>query len=200
VSDYSSDKKLVAAYLDGKREAVAAVSNYILSAFSVWRRRLAGVDDDIASDVHLKLIQTLRRDGFAYEASLKTFVSRIVSHTCIDHLRYQSKFADVAPEDLDLPDRGLNPQELLEFRQAARLSYRVLRLVPKECRRLWRMHLKEGLTCGQIGKTMGKSEGNIRRRLWACRETAKEIREKILRKDKRLDGYCACSNDERKTQ
>jgi RNA polymerase sigma factor (sigma-70 family) len=200
MSYFSSDKKLVAAYLGGKCEAAEEISHYIASAFSSWRRKLSGIEEDISSDVHLKLLQILQGNRFAYEASLKTFVSRIVSHTCIDYLRYQDKFADVAPEDLALPDTGLNPQELLEFRQTARLSFRVLRLVPKECLQLWRMHLKQGLTCGEIGKTVGKSEGNIRRRLWACRESAKEIREKILLKDKRLGQRCACSDDERKVR
>jgi RNA polymerase sigma factor (sigma-70 family) len=197
MSYFSSDKKLAAAYLSGKCEAAEEISRFISSAFSVWRRRLSGIEEDISSDVHLKLLQTLQRDGFAYEASLKTFISRIVSHTCIDYLRYQDKFADVAPEDLALPDTGLNPQQLLEFRQTARLSFRVLRLVPKECLQLWRMQLKDGLNCREIGVKLEKSEGNIRRRMWACRESAKEIREKILLKDKHLGRRCACSEDER---
>jgi RNA polymerase sigma factor (sigma-70 family) len=198
MSYFSSDKGLVAEYLSGRCEAAEEISRYISSAFSVWRRRLSGIEEDISSDVHLKLLQTLQRDGFAYEASLKTFVSRIVSHTCIDYLRYQDKFADVAPEDLALPDTGLNPEELLEFSQTARLNFRVLRLVPRECLQLWRMHLKGGLNCREIGAELGKSEGNIRRRMWACREAAKEIREKILLKDKHLGRCCACSEDERK--
>jgi RNA polymerase sigma factor (sigma-70 family) len=198
MNDFSSDKRLVTAYLSGKGEGVEEVSRYIAAAFAVWRRRMSAFEQDVTSDVHLKLIQSLRGDRFAYQASLRTFVSRIVSHTCIDYLRYQARFADVVPDDLALKETALNPEESLEFRQTARLSFRALRLVPKECRQLWRMHLKEGLTCGEIGKQMGKSEGNIRRRLWACRETAKEIREKILKRDKRLEARCACSDDERK--
>jgi RNA polymerase sigma factor (sigma-70 family) len=178
--DYST----ISGYLAGDKNAWSAVEADIAAAFNAWRHKFGFETDDILSDIRYKLLVCLKRGDFGYRSSLRTYINRIVNHTCIDYLRYGRKFTATPVEDLPLSDESDNPEEALDRRQSARLLFRVMRQVPKECLRLWRMYLRQGLNCRAIGEIMGKTEGNIRRRLWACREAAKEIREKILRKDK----------------
>jgi DNA-directed RNA polymerase specialized sigma24 family protein len=59
-------------------------------------------------------------------------------------------------------------------------------MISVECRQLWRLYLKHGLSYRQIGELWEKTEANVRRRMWACRKTAREIREKLLAEDKRM--------------
>jgi len=184
MSTVDEDRRLAHSYIEGDSAAFRTVEKYIDSAFSTWQRKMAGEKDDIKSDVHYKLLISLRRSEFGFQASLRTYVSRIVNHTCIDYLRFRKKFSDTDIDNLNLPDQVLSEEEQLEKRQLSRVVFRVLRLVPRQCLQLWRMNLKQGLTCAKIGQIMGMSEGNIRRRLWVCRQKAKEIREKVLRNDK----------------
>lgn len=199
MSDTAADQKLIKAYLSGQKEAVAEVDRFIGSAFSVWRRRLATDEDDIRSDVHLKLLNAFRRGDFRFEAGPNTYISSIVSHTCTDYLRLNARTVDAGEGEMEPQDSTRNAEENLEAKQLARINFRVIRLISGECLQLWKMYLKMGLSYRQIGEIMGKSEGNIRRRFWACREAAKEIREKILKQDKHLDASDACKSDERKS-
>jgi RNA polymerase sigma factor (sigma-70 family) len=178
------DNKLVDGYLRGDQRAVDAVDEYIRAALTTWQRKLGADTNEIESDVHYKLLISLRRGEFGFRATLRTFVSRIVNHTCIDFLRYEKKFSRNPVEEINPADPAASQEDLLEKKQAARLLFRALRLLPRECIQLWRMRLQRGMSCAEIGEIYQKTEGNIRRRLWDCRQKAKAIREKLLKRDK----------------
>ncbi len=179
-----SDSEIVQGYVAGKREAVAYIDECIEASFRSWQHRFGYEADDIRSDTRYKLLISFNRSEFAFKASLKTYINRVVKHTCIDYLRFSRRFFREELDELNLPATGLTQEEQLEKRQTARITFRVLRLVPAECRQLWRMYLKGNMKCRQIGEVLGKTEGNIRRTMWACRETAKSIRARLLEKDK----------------
>jgi RNA polymerase sigma factor (sigma-70 family) len=179
-----ADVELVKAYLSGDGVAYSKIEKMIDAALSTWRGKFGNQTDDIKSDVLYKLLISLREGDFAYKSTLNTYVSRIVSHTCIDLLRYNKRFNDIELEELPLPDKNPNPEEHIENKQLIRVIFRVWRQLPKECRNMWRMYLKKEMNYRQIGEKLNKTEGNIRRRMWVCRETARKIREKILKKDK----------------
>ncbi len=174
----------VSDYLSGNRQANQLIEKYIQSAFNSWKRKFGFETDDILSDIRYKIFLSLKENKFSYQSKLETYINRIVNHTCIDYVRFNKRFTATEFEELNLTSKELNPEEQLEKRQYAKLAFRVLRQLPKECIMLWRMHLKKELNCREIGDILGKKEGNIRRRLWACRQAAKEIREKLLKKDK----------------
>lgn len=177
---------MVDGYLGGDTDAVAVIDNYIDGAFSVWRHRFGYETDDIKSDVRFKLIKSLRDGQFEYRSALKTFISRIVSHTCIDYLRFSRRFSPDDISDMDLESANESVELAMEKRQFGRLLFRVLRQLPRKCIELWRMHMKEGLRCREIGDRLGKTEGNVRRQLWECRTKAREIRELLEKRDKPL--------------
>ena len=181
-----SDAAQVYAFLEGDHAANKQIEGIIDTALAVWRGKFGYQTDDIKSDVIYKLLISLRRDDFQYKSSLKTYISRIVSHTCIDYYRFIKRSARVDIDEIPLPDKKPTPEEETEKRQLMKLTFRVLRLVSKECRQLWRMYLKQDLNYRQIGEILNKTEGNIRRRMWVCRESAKKIRESILKKDKHI--------------
>jgi RNA polymerase sigma factor (sigma-70 family) len=177
-----SDRQAVEGYLAGNRDAMALVESFLDASFTSWRHKFGSEERYIRSDVHFKLFQLLKEGKFEYRSSLKTYVSRIVSHTCIDHLRFNKKFVPEDIGDIELEGSNPSPEKLLEKKQVGRLLFRVMRRLPKGCIELWRLHLHEDLKYREIGERMGKTEGNIRRRLWECREKAKEIRNNLLNK------------------
>jgi RNA polymerase sigma factor (sigma-70 family) len=181
-----NDAELIDGFLAGKRSSMDQIMQIIDSVISHWSSRLGYQVEDVKSDVIYKLYNSLNRDEFHFESSLKTYISGIVCHTSIDIVRFNKRFTNAELEELELPFEKPNAEQLLDKKQTITVAFRVFRLLPKQCRQLWRMHLKNGLKCLEMGKILGKSEGNIRRQLWACREMAKKLREKILKKDKLL--------------
>ena len=179
-----ADAKTVKGFLSGDREAAKQVDAYIDAAYRTWRDRFGYESDDIRSDILFKLYNSLQNKQFRFGSSLATYINRIVNHTCVDYWRFNQRVRTEDLESVNLTSADPNAEQKLEKKQLAKIIFRVLRLVPRECLRLWRWHLKEGLTCGQIGEKLGKSEGNIRRQLWACREKAREFREKMIARDK----------------
>jgi len=182
-----SDLELVEGYLAGRSDANSFVEDCIEVAFRSWRGRFGYQTDDILSDTRYKLYISLNRGDFSGKASLAAYISGIVRHTCLDYFRAQKRIEKVDIEEYPLTDRALSAQEKLEKREDAMLNFRVLRLVPKECLELWKLQIREGLRCRAIGIRLGKSEVNIRGKLMKCRQKAREIREKLLKKEQRLE-------------
>jgi len=129
---------------------------------------------------------SLNRGDFAGKASLRAYISGIVRHTCLDYFRAQKRIEKVDIDEYPIADNTLSAQEELEKREEAMLNFRILRLVPKECLKLWKLQLREGLRSRAIGEKLGKSEVNIRGILMKCRQKAREIRKKLLNKKQRL--------------
>jgi RNA polymerase sigma factor (sigma-70 family) len=179
-----ADPETVAAFLADDQGAAKAIETHIRAVFRHWQGRFGYETDDILSDVWLELLESLRRGDFKYQSGLKPYIRQIVNHTCIDYLRFRQRVKIVDVDTIDFKDKHSNAEEDLARRQEASIAFRVLRRMPEECRRMWRMKLQQGMSCREIGEILKKTEGNIRRRLWACREEARKIREKITRKDK----------------
>ena len=181
-----SELQMVDGFLAGDRAAGDYVETCIQKTFRRWQGRFGFEADDILSDIRYKLLISLRRGDFAQKSSLSAYINGITNHTCIDYLRFRKRVNLQDIEGLPLIDNSPSADERLEKKDAALLIFRVLRLVPKECLHLWKLLLREGLKCAEIGERLGKSAGNIRRKLWECRKTAKEIRESMLKNDKRI--------------
>jgi len=80
----------------------------------------------------------------------------------------------------------LSQEDQLEKKQIIQLCFRIMSLVPEKCRQLWHMYINKDMNYRQIGEILSRSEGYIRRQMWVCRQAAKKIREKLLKKDKHI--------------
>jgi RNA polymerase sigma factor (sigma-70 family) len=184
-----ADRVTVEGFLAGDRSATDKVMEYIDAALRPWRRRFGNQTaeaDDIRSDSVYKLLISFRQGDFEYRSKLATYVSTIVSRTCIEHKRFNDRFLPEDIDEMNLPSSLPSEEDELQKRQAAKLNFRVLRLLRRKCIELWHMRLKDNLTCREIGERLDKTEGNIRRQMWECREDARKMREKLLKKDKLL--------------
>lgn len=179
----TSDQQLVERFLSGDPEAVATVDAWIRRAAWPYQRRLAGRFDDVLQNARYEVVRLLAKRSFKAESSLRTYLWRIVSHTCLDTLRHQSKWRWSDLDDLDDPDSVVRrhvDQESMDLPSEEKdLLVRVLERAPNECRELWRMMLL-GLTFKEMSTRMGVSEGTIRVRVLRCRERATALRTEIL--------------------
>ena len=179
----NTDLKLIEDFLNGDKTAYRKINTMIDSCLYTWKDRLGSQIDDVRGDTLLELYKALERGQFRFQAGLKSFVYRVTNNNCIDNLRYLREFTDEDKIRLPIPSGFLTPEERpLYQKQLGRINFRVLRLISAECRQLWRMNFKKGLKYREIADIYMKDEGYIRRKFWACRETARILREKILKK------------------
>jgi len=176
------DSDLIHRFLAGDEEVVKTVDGWISQAAWSYRQRLAGDWEDIFQDVRLELTRLLSNSQFRGEASLKTYLWRVVNHTCIDRLRSSSRWRWEGLEDLD--SRGVLAQGAPqgtrhEFRD---LLLRVVEQTSEDCRRLWKLVL-DGYSYRDMSQEIGVAEATLRVRVLRCRKKAVEIRDALLKEN-----------------
>ena len=176
----ADDQEVVARFLKGETDAVGTVDGWISRAAWPYQRRLADRWDDVLQDVRLEVTRLLGQGKFRGESSLRTYLWRVVSHTCLDQIRSQSKWQWT---DLEAVDRGdgptVPPPSLASTREDKDLLLRVLDRVPQDCREMWRM-IVAGLSYKEMSLRMSVAEGTLRVRVLRCREKAVALRKELL--------------------
>ena len=185
------DPELIQGFLIGDRKAFKQIESIIDKALICWRARLGDEIDEIKSEVIFDLYELLQKGQFQGRSKLSTFITSMVNNACIGRLRFNKKFDNNELPELDLPDLDPNAEQQLDRKQQSWLAFRVLRRLPRICIRLWKMHLVEGLKYREIAERLGGKDKNIKWQLWSCREKAKKIREKLLKKDQLFAGLFA---------
>src|SRR3954465_11454817 len=125
-----NDQEMVTRYLKGESEAVGTVDGWISRAAWPYQRRLADRWDDVLQDVRLEVTRLLGSGKFRGESSLRTYLWRVVSHTCLDQLRAQSKWKWPAGESRDRGEEPVSTTAIPSRQEDKDLLLRVLDRVP----------------------------------------------------------------------
>jgi RNA polymerase sigma-70 factor, ECF subfamily len=174
-----NDQEVVAGFLRGEAGAVGTVDGWISRAAWPYQRRLANRWEDVLQDVRLEVTRLLGQGKFRGESSLRTYLWRVVSHTCLDQLRSQRKWQW---DDLDELEKGEGaglPRITPSGHEDKDLLMRVLERVSQDCREMWRM-IVAGLSYQEMSGKLGVAEGTLRVRVLRCREKASALREELL--------------------
>jgi RNA polymerase sigma-70 factor (ECF subfamily) len=134
--------------------------------------RITGSASD-AQDIHqeafLKVYKKL--DGFRFECSFSTWIYRIVTNVCLDHLRRnrtlkKNSAMEVNDDELlnqlsdDRP--GNNPeQQLLDQELSAQILRALRRLTPRE-RMVFDLRHFQGLKLRSVSEILNASEGSVK--------------------------------------
>jgi RNA polymerase sigma-70 factor (ECF subfamily) len=180
----AEDAEVVRRYLQGEAQAVGTVDGWIARAAYPYQRRLANRWDDVLQDIRLEVTRLLMQGKFRGESSFKTYLWRVVSHTCLDQIRADSrvKWTEIDGEDAEEPSfvatspANESPEARSEVKD---LLLRVLERVPAECRELWRM-IHAGLSYREMSLRLEVAEGTLRVRVLRCREKAVAVRAELL--------------------
>ena len=173
------DREMVSRFLRGEAAAIGVVDGWISRAAWPYQRRLADRWDDVLQEVRLEVTRLLGQGKFRGESSLRTYLWRVVSHTCLDQLRIQKKWKWADLEEVDLRSEP-DPVPSGPARQEDKdLLLRVLERVPSDCREMWRM-IVAGLSYKEMSQRLGVAEGTLRVRVLRCRERAVATRRELL--------------------
>jgi RNA polymerase sigma factor (sigma-70 family) len=176
----ATDQEMVTRFLKGEKEAVGTVDGWISRAAWPYQRRLADRWDDVLQEVRLEVTRLLGTGKFRGESSLRTYLWRVVSHTCLDQLRAQSKWKLIDLDGLDPADEPAGTAPPIPARHEDKdLLLRVLDRVPHDCRELWRM-IVAGLSYREMSLRTQVAEGTLRVRVLRCREKAVAARHDLL--------------------
>ena len=136
---------------------------------------------DVYQEAFLKIYKNLPR--FRFECSFYTWIYRVVTNVCLDHLRRRSsRPEDQAPELASnmngepmpgdffdrQPDTAAtsNPERLMQGQEIARrISSALDRLTPRE-RMVFEMKHYQGLKLRDIGEKLGTSEETVKNSLF----------------------------------
>ncbi len=182
----SEDAEVVAGFLRGDGRAVRTVDGWISRAAYPYQRRLAQRWEDVLQDIRLEVTRLLKQGKFRGESSFKTYLWRVVSHTCLDQIRAAGR---VQWTELDTDDGADDPPATANVPSthgsiAARsevkdLLLQVLERTPAECRELWRM-IHAGLSYKEMSERLEVAEGTLRVRVLRCREKAVAARGELV--------------------
>jgi RNA polymerase sigma factor (sigma-70 family) len=174
----TSDQEVVAAFLAGDREAVGTVDSWISRAAWPYQRRLSSRWDDVLQDVRLEVTRLLGEGKFRGESSLRTYLWRVVNHTCLDQLRSQGRWQWADLEVFEQTD-GAASASAASGQEERDLLVKVLAQVSADCRELWRL-IVAGFSYREMSARMGVAEGTLRVRVLRCRERAQALRDDLL--------------------
>lgn len=177
----ADDRDMVTRFLRGDSDAVATLDGWISRAAWPYQRRLANRWDDVLQDVRLEVTRLLGEGKFRGESSLRTYLWRVVSHTCLDQIRSQGKWQFTDLEAVDQEDgRAAGPPRVAVEDPAERdLLLRVLGRASPDCRDLWKMLLL-GLSYKEMSQRLQVAEGTLRVRVLRCRERAIALRQELM--------------------
>lgn len=173
------DEELIHGYLAGDPSAVSQVDGWLERAASSYRRRLRDQWEDVLQDVRLEVTRLLREGRFRGESSLKTYLWRVASHTCLDRIRARTRWSYVEfdPEDAG-PETAVAPPHERVWSAERDLLVRVLARMSEDCRKLWKMVIA-GLSYREMSRETGVTEGALRVRVLRCRKRALEVRAEL---------------------
>jgi len=178
------DRVLIERAQAGDREAFETlVHRYDRDVLRIALNILHKPDDarDVYQEAFLKIYKNLPR--FRFECSFFTWMYRIVTNVCLDHLRRRnSRPEDQAPEPLpdmsggspagDFFDRqpqsdaASNPERrLMGLEISRRISTALERLTPRE-RMVFEMKHYQGLKLRAIGEALGTTEETVKNSLF----------------------------------
>lgn len=131
--------------------------------------------DDALQDAYLRAFRAI--DGFRGEAKFSTWLHRIVTTTCIDHLRRRDRRREVALPDDD--DRGWAPSTADPAAAATRRTDvgRALDALPADQRVTLLLVDGEGYPYDDVAEMLGVAPGTISSRITRARATMRTLLE-----------------------
>jgi len=194
----ADDRALIERAQGGDREAFEAlVHRYDRDVLRIALNILHKTEDarDVYQEAFLKIYKNLHR--FRFECSFYTWLYRVVTNVCLDHLRRRSsRPEDQAPElginsQGDLPttdffDRQREPRassdperRMMGLEIGRRISVALERLTPRE-RMVFEMRHYQGLKLRAIGDALGTSEETVKNSLFRATRKLREQLEGLM--------------------
>lgn len=152
----TNEKDTIKAILSGNRDAYRSLVDRYQTGLIIYCDQLVRDRDaaeDLAQDAFVKAYTSLRTFD-PDRAAFSTWLYRIASNVCIDHLRKSKRFVRQAIEDAPMQE-SMTEAEINHIRET------VARLTPPEYRAVIEAYFWEGKTYAQIAATHNTTTGTV---------------------------------------
>lgn len=183
-----SEEQLIKKAAAGDAEAFELlVIRYQTPVYRLCFRMLGNAEDaaDLTQEAFLKAWRSL--DGFQFKAAFSTWLYRLTSNLCLDHLRSAKRCKTlpliVVSEDseelaVDPPDPAPLPEEHVILSEEQQHLQTALAALPSEERQLLTLRVINELSYAEIAELLAIKEGTVKSRLSRVRE---RLRKKLLK-------------------
>jgi len=139
---------------------------------------------DLIQEILVDVIREARTHDFQSDASFAAFVRVLAYRRCVDWVRRDRLAVRMSwnPSVLPAPDEPLLEKERL------RLGVEVVAKLREGCRTLFALHAGRGLSYGEIGSLLGRTEGALRTQLYECLKAAQKILAHLRLRRQRMAG------------
>ena len=137
---------------------------------------------DLAQEAFLKAWQGL--PSFHGDSSFSTWIYRLTTNLCIDHIRRQKRQQEIKPvTSIDDSENGLgevadwkqDPQRHVERQELHRTLARALQQLPDQQRQILVMRELSGLSYQEIGQALDLDLGTVKSRIARARKNLQKI-------------------------
>lgn len=181
------EREIIERVLAGDNDAFGLlVEAYQTRVYNLALRLCGNRDDafDLAQESFFRAWRSL--SGFQFESSFSTWLFRLCSNICLDWLRAKKRRPTVSmstvddegeESQLELPDPGKSPEELLLAAEEREALARAMNQLPVEYREILTLRAIQDLSYTEIAEILKIKEGTVKSRLSRARLA---LRNKLL--------------------
>ena len=164
------------------------VLSYEKPIYNLCLRMCGNADDamDLTQETFLKAWRSL--GSFRADAAFSTWLYRLCSNLCIDHLRREQKRkilplhvedSDGDERPLDVPDPAAGPEERLSAQEDRQQVADALQSLEPEYREALTLRVLHDLSYADIAAVLQVREGTVKSRIARAREKMREAMQKL---------------------
>lgn len=149
--------------------------------------RMTGDPEDAADMTQESFLKAWRNlDSFQGNSAFSTWLYRLASNTCLDHLRLKKRRpqlslvmedADGEEQELDIPDESPDPEEQVIALEEQSILNGALQSLEEQPRQILILRAVHGLSYTEISQVLNVPEGTVKSRLARARD---QLRKKLL--------------------
>lgn len=132
----------------------------IIFRYIYYRIGDAGLAEDFAESVFLKVWESLSSFD-EHRISFKSWLFRVAHNLLIDYYRTR-KVTEPLDEDLDLPDPGLMPEEILIHTEQQEWVFQAMRMLKMEHQEILTLRFINGMSHEEAAHVLNRSVGAVR--------------------------------------
>ena len=201
------EKAMIEQVLSGDNNAFGLlVDEYQTKVYNLALRMCGNQDDafDLSQEAFFRAWKNL--PSFQFESAFSTWLFRLTTNICLDWLRAKKRrptvsLTTVNDEDeesqLDLPDPGMNPEELLLAAEGRAVLTKAMNELPVEYREILTLRAINDMSYTEIAEVLKLREGTVKSRLSRARNA---LRNKLLQNGNKTKTETSIPSERRDAQ
>ena len=153
------------------------ISNYYIThrdeLLAYVSSRLGGSADseDIVQTVFLRLLTT---EKMISEVTLPALVYTMTRHLIADHYRRHTTFEEYEHYIKGVCSEEISMESVFSAREIMERMERGMARLPEKCRKVYRLHIYEGMKVSEISQELGEGYKSVEHRLGAARKAMRQ--------------------------